>query len=65
MLNASWMAQLVIGRLLSAAGFADDAKPSNTDGEPLPVVILSIKTLLAESQHASGWQLFHPASIRC
>ena len=65
MLKASWMAQLVIGMLLSAAGFADDAKPSNTDGEPLPVVIFSIKTLLAESQHASGWQLFHPASIRC
>ena len=60
MLKASWMAQLVIGMLLSAAGFADDAKSSNTDGEPLPVVTLSIETLLAESEHAPRWQLFHP-----
>ncbi len=60
MLKASWMAQLMIGMLLSAAGFADDAKFSNTDGEPLPVVTLSVETLLAESGYASRWQLFHP-----
>ncbi len=60
MLKASWMALSVIGMLLSAAGFADDAKSSNTDGEPLPAVTLSVETLLAESEYASRWQLFHP-----
>ncbi len=58
--KASWMALLTIGMLLSAADFADDAKFSNTDGEPLPVVTLSVETLLAESKYASRWQLFHP-----
>ena len=58
--KASWVALLIIGMLLSAAGFADDAKSSNTDGEPLPVVTLSVETLLAESEHASWWQPFHP-----
>lgn len=60
MLKASWMALLAIGMLLSAAGFADDAKSSNTGGEPLPVVTLSVAALLAELGHASRWQLFHP-----
>ncbi len=60
MLKASWMALLIIGMLLSAAGFADDAKSSNTEGKPLPVVTLSIETLLSESEYASRWQLFHP-----
>ena len=60
MLKASWMAQLVIGMLLSAAGLADDAKSSNADGESLPAVTLSIETLLANSEHAPRWQLFHP-----
>ena len=60
MLKASWMALSVIGMLLSAAGFADDAKSSNTDGEPLPAVTLSVETLLAESEHAPRWQLFYP-----
>jgi hypothetical protein len=60
MLKASWMAQLVIGMLLSAAGFADDAKSSNIDGEPLPVVTVSVETLLAELGYASRWQLFYP-----
>ncbi|MCH8308535.1 MAG: hypothetical protein IH930_10400, partial [Proteobacteria bacterium] len=48
MLKASWMALLAIGMLLSSAGFADDAKSSNTGGEPLPVVTLSVEALLAE-----------------
>ncbi len=60
MLQASWMALLIIGMLLSAAGFADDAKSSNTDVEPLPVATLSVETLLAESGYAARWQLFHP-----
>ncbi len=59
MLKASRMAQLIIGMLLSAAGFADDAKSSNTDGEPLPVVTLSVEKLLAEPEYASRWQLLH------
>lgn len=64
MLKANWMALLIIGMLLSAAGFADDAKSSNTDSEPLPVVTLSIETLLAESDYASRWQLFHPVEAK-
>jgi len=60
MLKANWMALSIIGMLLSAAGFADDAKSSNTDGEPLPAVTFSVETLLAESEHASRWQLFYP-----
>lgn len=61
MLNAGWLALLIIGMLLSAAGFADDAKSFNADGEPLPVVALSIETLLADSEYAFHWQPFHPA----
>ena len=60
MLKASWMALLIIGMLLSTAGFADDAKSSNPDGESLPVVTLSVETLSAESEYASHWQLFDP-----
>jgi len=60
MLKASWMALSIIGMLLSTAGFADDAKPSNTNGEQLPVVTPSVETLLAESEYASRWQLFDP-----
>ena len=63
MRKASWMALLTIGMLLSAAGFADDAKSSNTDGEPLPVVTLSVEVLLAELGHVSRWQLFHPVEV--
>ena len=60
MLKASWMALLIIGMLLSAAGFADDAKSSNADGGPLPLVTLSVETLLTESEYASRWQPSHP-----
>lgn len=60
MFKATWMALLIIGVLLSAAGFADDAKTSGTDGEQLPVVTLSVETLLAKSEHAARWQLFQP-----
>ncbi len=56
--KASWMTLLTIGMLLSAAGFADDAKSSNTDSEPLPEVTLSVQALHAESGYTSRWQLF-------
>ncbi len=56
--KASWMTLLTIGMLLSAAGFADDAKSSNTDSEPLPEVTLSVEALHAESGYSSRWQLF-------
>ena len=58
MSNASWMTLLTIGMLLSAAGFADDVKSSNTDSEPLPEVTLSVEALHAESGYTSRWQLF-------
>ncbi len=56
--KASWMTLLTIGMLLSAAGFADDAKSSNTDSEPLPEVTLSVEALHAESGYTSRWHLF-------
>jgi hypothetical protein len=46
--------------LLSAAGYADDAKLSNADGASLPEVTRSVAALLAESQYASRWRLYHP-----
>ncbi len=61
MLNADWLALLIIGMLLSTAGFADDAKSSSADGEPLPPATLSIETLLTESKYAFRWQPFYPA----
>lgn len=61
MIKASWMARLTIGMLWSAAGIADDVPSSNADDEPLPVVTLSVETMLAESDYLSPWQPFHPA----
>ena len=56
--KASWMTLLTIGMLLSAAGFADDVKSSNTDSEPLPEVTLSVEALHAESGYTSRRHLF-------
>jgi hypothetical protein len=61
MVKASWMALLTIGLLWSAAGFADDVQSSKTDGELLPVVTLSVETILAESEYPPRWRPFHPA----
>ncbi len=58
MLNARWVMLLTIGMLLSAAGYADDTKLS--DGESLTEVTRSVAALLAESQYASRWRLYHP-----
>ena len=51
--KTSWMTLLTIGMLLSAAGFADDAKSSNTDSEPLPEVTPSVEALHAELGYTS------------
>ncbi len=51
--KTSWMTLLTIGMLLSAAGFADDARSSRTDSEPLPEVTLSVEALNAESRYTS------------
>jgi len=56
--KASWMTLLTIGMLLSAAGFADDAKSSDTDGEPLPEVTLSVDAVHTELGYASRRHLF-------
>jgi hypothetical protein len=61
MVKASWMAWLTIGLLWSAAGFSDDVQSSKTDGELLPVVTLSVETMLEESEYPSRWRPFHPA----
>ena len=56
--KASWMTLLTIGMLLSAAGFADDTKSSNTDSDPLSEVTLPVEALHAESGYTSRWHLF-------
>ena len=56
--KASWMTLLTIGMLLSAAGFADDAKSSSTDGEPLLEVTLSVEAMHAELGYTSRRHLF-------
>ena len=61
MIKTSWMALLTIGLLWPAAGVADDVQSSKTDGEPLPVVALSVETMLAESEYPSRWRLVHSA----
>ena len=58
--EARWVMLLTIGMLLSAAGYADDTKLSNAHGESLPGETRSIEALLAESEYASRWQLYHP-----
>ncbi len=60
MLRARWVMLLIIGMLLSAAGYADDTKRSNADGESLPGETRSIEALLEESAYASRWQLYQP-----
>ncbi len=61
MVKASWIALLTIGLLWSVAGFADDVQSPKTDDELLPVVTLSVETMLAESEYPSRWRPFHPA----
>ncbi len=56
--KTSWMTLLTIGMLLSAAGFADNAKSSSTDSEPLPEVTPSVEALYAESGYTSRRHLF-------
>ncbi len=53
MRKARWVMLLTIGMLLSAAGYADDTKLSDADGESLPEVTRTVAALLAESQYAS------------
>ncbi len=60
MLKANWMALSMIGLLLSAASFADDATSSNTDGASLPIEISTVQSLLAEPTDPSGWRLTYP-----
>ncbi len=60
MKNVRWVVLIPIVMLLSAAGYADDTKLSNAQGESLPGETCSIEALLAESEYASRWQLYHP-----
>ncbi len=61
--KASWMTLLTIGMLLSAAGFADDTKSSNTDSDPLPEVTPSVQALHAESGYTSRRHLFDSVEV--
>ncbi len=60
MLKPSRMLLLIIGISFSGAGFADDARPSDTDGATLPAVTLSLDALPAEWGYAPRWQPSYP-----
>lgn len=60
MLKPSRMMLVIIGISFSGAGFADDAKYSDANGETLPAVTLSLKALPAEWDYAPRWQPSHP-----
>lgn len=60
MLNANWMVLLIVGTLLPAAAFADDATVSRGDSEPVPNPARSLESLQAQSAYAPRWQLTHP-----
>ncbi len=57
--KAMWVTLLAIG-MLSAAGYADDAKLSNTDGESLPQAMPSAEASHAKSAHTFPSQLLYP-----
>jgi hypothetical protein len=61
MIKASWMTLSTIALLWSAAVLADDVPDSTTSGELLPVVSLSVETVLAESEYPSRWRPLHSA----
>ena len=61
MIKASWISFLTIGLLWSAASFADDAQPSKSNDELLPVVSLSLEAILTESKIPSRWRPLYPA----
>jgi len=63
MLRANWMVLLIVGTLLPAAALADDATVSRGDGEPAPVLALSLESLQAQSAYAPRWQLTHPIEM--
>jgi hypothetical protein len=60
MLKSGWMTLSIIGVLLSAAGFADDATSSAADDNALPLVTQSLAALPAELDTLSRWQLTQP-----
>lgn len=60
MLKASWMALLIVGVLLSAAGVADDAKPTDPGVDEPLAADLALAVSLADPEYASRWQLSHP-----
>lgn len=55
-----WMTFLIVGTLLSAVGFADDARTYNADGNLVPVAALSLDALYSEPVYSSRWQLSNP-----
>lgn len=59
MLKANWMVLLIVGTLLPAAGFADDATNSRSNAKT-PLSIPSLESLHAQSAYAPRWRLAHP-----
>jgi hypothetical protein len=58
MRKASWMVLLIIGMLMSSAGFADEFGDAGDD--PKPSTNRTLSDLLAESAYEPRWQLYHP-----
>ena len=54
------MTFLIVGALLSAASFADDAGLPRTNGHLSPVTALSFETPYLETAYSSRWRLSHP-----
>ncbi len=60
MLRINWMVLLIVGTLLPAAAPADDATVFRGDGEPAPVLALSLESLQVQPAHAPRWRLTQP-----
>lgn len=58
--EARWVMLLIIGMLLSAAGYADDANLSNADGALLPEVTPSVEALHAKLANTFRSHLLYP-----
>jgi len=57
------MTLLSIGMLLSSAGFADDARSSNTADSIRPALTVAADGELEELLHVSNWELLQPTVV--
>lgn len=60
MRKSRWMIHLLLGALLPATGFADDAKPAANNDATFSMETAALDKLVAEAKYASRWQLSGP-----